>query len=63
MSKSSPGKQLLQPSSVYMPRPVDMFRANLADGAPLETMIKTVCDEYNVTLKLDGEKRGIDIRQ
>lgn len=37
-------------------RPVDMFRANLADGAPLETMIKTVCDEYNVTLKLDGEK-------
>lgn len=37
-------------------RPVDMFRANLADGEPLETMIKSVCDEFGVTLKLDGER-------
>lgn len=37
-------------------RPVDMFRCNLADGEPLATMIKSVCDEYGVTLKLDGEK-------
>ena len=37
-------------------RPVDMFRCNLADGEPIATMIKSVCDQYGVTLKLDGEK-------
>lgn len=35
-------------------RPVDMFRCNLADKAPLETMMKSVCDEYGVALKLDS---------